>query len=146
MDAIQNYKCPCCTAPLVFDAETQNLICESCDFKRFIPVLKDYENRKTKIKFRHTYIVLWQNARRTRRKFLIWRAIMKRILSIVLVAVTVISMMAVEVPIFAEEAYAMTLYQLGALDAFVKAHGGRIRARNLSSGGAEFTFTLDLED
>ena len=31
MDTIQNYKCPCCTAPLVFDAETQNLICESCD-------------------------------------------------------------------------------------------------------------------
>ena len=31
MDVVQNYKCPCCTAPLVFDAETQNLICESCD-------------------------------------------------------------------------------------------------------------------
>ena len=31
MDTIQNYKCPCCTAPLVFDAETQNLTCESCD-------------------------------------------------------------------------------------------------------------------
>ena len=31
MDTIQNYKCPCCTAPLIFDAETQNLICESCD-------------------------------------------------------------------------------------------------------------------
>ena len=31
MDTIQNYKCPCCTEPLVFDAETQNLICESCD-------------------------------------------------------------------------------------------------------------------
>ncbi|MBE7024421.1 MAG: hypothetical protein E7412_08185 [Ruminococcaceae bacterium] len=31
MDVIQNYQCPCCTAPLVFDAETQNLICESCD-------------------------------------------------------------------------------------------------------------------
>ncbi len=31
MDTIQNYKCPCCTAPLVFDAQTQNLICESCD-------------------------------------------------------------------------------------------------------------------
>ena len=30
MDTIQNYKCPCCTAPLVFDAETQNLSCESC--------------------------------------------------------------------------------------------------------------------
>ena len=28
----------------------------------------------------------------------------------------------------------------------IKAHGGRIRARNLSSGGAEFTFTLNLED
>ena len=33
MDTIQNYKCPCCTAPLVFDAQTQNLICESCDNK-----------------------------------------------------------------------------------------------------------------
>jgi len=31
MDTIQNYKCPCCTAPLVFDAERQELICESCD-------------------------------------------------------------------------------------------------------------------
>jgi len=31
MDTIQNYKCPCCTAPLIFDAQTQNLICESCD-------------------------------------------------------------------------------------------------------------------
>ena len=31
MDTIQNYKCPCCTAPLVFDAKTQDLICESCD-------------------------------------------------------------------------------------------------------------------
>lgn len=31
METIQNYKCPCCTAPLVFDAGTQNLICESCD-------------------------------------------------------------------------------------------------------------------
>lgn len=31
MDTIQNYKCPCCTAPLVFEAGTQNLICESCD-------------------------------------------------------------------------------------------------------------------
>ena len=31
MDVVQNYKCPCCTAPLVFDAKTQNLICESCD-------------------------------------------------------------------------------------------------------------------
>ena len=30
MDTIQNYKCPCCTAPLVFDAEKQNLTCESC--------------------------------------------------------------------------------------------------------------------
>ena len=31
MDTVQNYKCPCCTAPLVFDGETQTLICESCD-------------------------------------------------------------------------------------------------------------------
>ncbi|MBO5370523.1 MAG: hypothetical protein J6B23_07620 [Clostridia bacterium] len=31
MDTIQNYKCPCCMAPLVFDGETQNLVCESCD-------------------------------------------------------------------------------------------------------------------
>ena len=30
MDTILNYQCPCCTAPLVFDAKTQNLICESC--------------------------------------------------------------------------------------------------------------------
>ena len=31
MDTIQNYKCPCCTAPLVFDAESQKLTCHSCD-------------------------------------------------------------------------------------------------------------------
>ena len=31
MDTIQNYKCPCCGAPLVFGAETQSLLCESCD-------------------------------------------------------------------------------------------------------------------
>ena len=31
MDTIQNYKCPCCTAPLIFDAERQELICESCE-------------------------------------------------------------------------------------------------------------------
>ncbi len=31
MDTVQSYKCPCCTAPLVFEAGTQNLICESCD-------------------------------------------------------------------------------------------------------------------
>ena len=31
MNSVQDYKCPCCTAPLVFDAGTQNLICESCD-------------------------------------------------------------------------------------------------------------------
>ena len=28
----------------------------------------------------------------------------------------------------------------------IKAHGGHIRARNLPAGGAEFTFTLNLED
>ena len=31
MDTIQSYKCPCCGAPLVFDAESQNLHCESCE-------------------------------------------------------------------------------------------------------------------
>lgn len=31
MDTIQNYKCPCCGAPLVFDAASQNLHCESCE-------------------------------------------------------------------------------------------------------------------
>lgn len=29
-DTIQNYKCPCCDAPLVFDAGKQNLHCEFC--------------------------------------------------------------------------------------------------------------------
>ncbi|MBE7050166.1 MAG: hypothetical protein E7394_05265 [Ruminococcaceae bacterium] len=33
MDAIKNYKCPCCTAPLVFDPQSQNLSCDSCDNK-----------------------------------------------------------------------------------------------------------------
>lgn len=31
MSTIQNYKCPCCGAPLVFDAESQNLHCNSCE-------------------------------------------------------------------------------------------------------------------
>ena len=31
MDTIQSYKCLCCGAPLVFDAQSQNLHCESCD-------------------------------------------------------------------------------------------------------------------
>lgn len=31
MDTIQNYKCPCCAAPLIFDANSQNLFCESCE-------------------------------------------------------------------------------------------------------------------
>ena len=35
---------------------------------------------------------------------------------------------------------------LSVCSTIIKAHGGRIRARNLSSGGAEFTFTLDLEE
>ena len=35
---------------------------------------------------------------------------------------------------------------LSVCSSIIRAHGGRIRARNLSSGGAEFTFTLDLED
>ncbi len=30
MGEIKDYKCPCCAAPLVFDAETQNLHCNSC--------------------------------------------------------------------------------------------------------------------
>ncbi len=31
MDTIKDYKCPCCGAPLTFDAGTQNLKCGSCD-------------------------------------------------------------------------------------------------------------------
>lgn len=31
METIQNYKCPCCGAPLIFGAEAQTLVCESCD-------------------------------------------------------------------------------------------------------------------
>ena len=31
MYTIQSYKCLCCGAPLVFDAQSQNLHCESCD-------------------------------------------------------------------------------------------------------------------
>lgn len=30
MATIQNYKCPCCSDRLIFDAESQNLLCESC--------------------------------------------------------------------------------------------------------------------
>ncbi|MDD6484481.1 MAG: zinc ribbon domain-containing protein [Clostridiales bacterium] len=30
MDTIQNYKCPCCGAPLVFDGKSQELKCQSC--------------------------------------------------------------------------------------------------------------------
>ena len=35
---------------------------------------------------------------------------------------------------------------LSVCSTIIKAHGGRICARNLNSGGAEFTFTLDLEE
>lgn len=31
MDTIQNYKCPCCGAPLIFSGRTQQLHCESCE-------------------------------------------------------------------------------------------------------------------
>ena len=31
MDTVQNYKCPCCGDALVFDAESQTLLCESCE-------------------------------------------------------------------------------------------------------------------
>lgn len=30
MDTVQNYKCPCCGAPLIFNANDGNLTCESC--------------------------------------------------------------------------------------------------------------------
>lgn len=30
MDTVKSYKCPCCADSLVFNAETQNLYCESC--------------------------------------------------------------------------------------------------------------------
>ena len=73
MDVVQNYKCPCCTAPLVVDAETQ--LCktrkyEYIGFKRFVPLFKDYKNRKTERKFWGTYIIFRQNPRWTWRKFL----------------------------------------------------------------------------
>ena len=35
---------------------------------------------------------------------------------------------------------------LSVCSTIIKAHGGHIHARNLPTGGAEFTFTLDLED
>ena len=35
---------------------------------------------------------------------------------------------------------------LSVCSTIIKAHGGRIHARNLPTGGAEFSFTLDLED
>ena len=35
---------------------------------------------------------------------------------------------------------------LSVCSTIIKAHGGHIRARNLPTGGAEFTFTLNLED
>lgn len=30
METVKTYKCPCCGAGLVFDAQNQNLHCESC--------------------------------------------------------------------------------------------------------------------
>jgi K+-sensing histidine kinase KdpD len=35
---------------------------------------------------------------------------------------------------------------LSVCSTIIKAHGSRIHARNLPTGGAEFSFTLDLED
>ena len=66
MDTIKNYKCPCCTAPLIFDAETQNLICESCDNTFSLETMQQMAEGDEK--FRNTHLIVRQN---TRRKFLI---------------------------------------------------------------------------
>lgn len=46
MDEIKNYKCPCCTAPLVFDGETQNLVCHSCDNTFPLETIKQIDSDK----------------------------------------------------------------------------------------------------
>lgn len=43
MDTIQSYKCPCCGAPLEFNAENQNLHCESCGTDFDVDTLKQLD-------------------------------------------------------------------------------------------------------
>jgi len=50
MDAIKDYKCPCCGAPLVFDPNTQGLHCDSCGNEFTLDVMlqmEDAENQTT---------------------------------------------------------------------------------------------------
>ena len=44
MDTIQNYKCPCCGAPLVFDAGSQGLHCESCENKFDLDTIRQLDD------------------------------------------------------------------------------------------------------
>ena len=51
MDTIQNYKCPCCGAPLVFDAGSQGLHCESCENKFDLDTIRQLDDAERRRKF-----------------------------------------------------------------------------------------------
>ena len=44
MDNIKNYKCPACASTLVFDADTHNLLCESCKNEYTLESITEIEN------------------------------------------------------------------------------------------------------
>ncbi|MBQ2941828.1 MAG: hypothetical protein IJD97_06310 [Clostridia bacterium] len=44
MDNIKNYKCPACASTLIFNADTQNLFCESCGNEYTLESLAEIEN------------------------------------------------------------------------------------------------------
>ena len=44
MDNIKNYKCPACSSTLIFNTETQNLFCESCQNEYTLDSITEIEN------------------------------------------------------------------------------------------------------
>ncbi|MDO4731401.1 MAG: hypothetical protein Q4B14_04660 [Clostridia bacterium] len=59
MNTVQDYKCPNCSAPLVFNANNQKLHCESCDSNFSIEDLKAAGNQQTQESFESKYD--WKN-------------------------------------------------------------------------------------
>lgn len=50
MDAVKDYKCLCCGAPLIFDGSSNKLRCESCDSEFELEALNCFENAKNETK------------------------------------------------------------------------------------------------
>lgn len=47
METVQNYKCPCCDAPLIFDAKSQKLLCNSCGNSFPVETLRHIQSDET---------------------------------------------------------------------------------------------------